>query len=262
MRTLSNQLDVCRSDGSLITIDGVGVQRDADGRFCINDLHKASGEEKRHQPSNWTALQQTKELIDEVSIPGIPGIVTKQGVGTFVAKELVYAYAMWVSPKFHLNVIRTFDKISSLKGPEQALSMAESAVRAAVAFGFEGNQAVLSANRVVQTFTGVNLLEAMGAKQLVAPEQVALLTASDLAVRLGVRKLSVNPLLIARGLQTSHRDASGRLYYEPTDTGAEYCVVLDTGKKGEHGVPVRQLKWKSSVIKLLTDSCEGSYHDD
>jgi phage antirepressor YoqD-like protein len=54
-------------------------------------------------------LAQTKALAAEIEIAGIPAIQSKQGLGTYVAKELVYAYAMWISPAFHLKVIRAYD---------------------------------------------------------------------------------------------------------------------------------------------------------
>ncbi|MEQ4898228.1 MULTISPECIES: KilA-N domain-containing protein [Proteus] len=46
----------------LIVIDGFQVRRDVAGRYCLNDLHRVSGGEKRHQPSNWSSLAQTKEF--------------------------------------------------------------------------------------------------------------------------------------------------------------------------------------------------------
>ena len=96
-----------------LQIANIGIKQDDQGRYCLNDLHRAAGSEKRHQPSNWLMLKQTSELIEELSITGITGIETKQGLGTFVAKQLVYAYAMWISPAFHLKVINTFDAVST-----------------------------------------------------------------------------------------------------------------------------------------------------
>lgn len=96
---------------SLMVIDGIEVRRDVQGRYCLNDLHRAAGGERRHEPSLWRNLQQTNELVQLLSDTGIPVSVIKGGAGqgTFVCKELVYSYAMWISPEFHLKVIRTFD---------------------------------------------------------------------------------------------------------------------------------------------------------
>ncbi|MCF5918425.1 KilA-N domain-containing protein, partial [Xanthomonas perforans] len=75
---------------SQLIIASTTIRRDDSGRYCLNDLHRAAGGEKRHQPSDWLRLQQTVELATEISaqsIPGIPGIHARQGFGTFVAKE-------------------------------------------------------------------------------------------------------------------------------------------------------------------------------
>ncbi len=85
------------------------IRMDAVGRYCLNDLHRAAGGEARHKPGNWVALDQTQGLVAAMEIAGIPAIEKRQGVGTFVARELVYAYAMWISPVFNLQVIRSFD---------------------------------------------------------------------------------------------------------------------------------------------------------
>ena len=103
-----------------ITVANVGISQDTQGRFCLNDLHRAAGGEKKHGPSYWLNNAQTQELLNELSDTGItvselnqPLRVYKGGIfqGTFVCKELVYAYAMWISPIFSLKVIRAYDNL-------------------------------------------------------------------------------------------------------------------------------------------------------
>lgn len=90
-----------------------------DGLYSLNDLHKAAGGIEKHKPANFMRSENTQELISEItrcSDMSIAHKVIKGGnghQGTFVCKELVYAYAMWISPKFHLSVIRTFDSIAN-----------------------------------------------------------------------------------------------------------------------------------------------------
>ncbi|WAC70819.1 KilA-N domain-containing protein [Roseateles sp. SL47] len=90
------------------------VRQDAHGRYSLNDLHAAAGGEKRHQPTDWLRLEQTQALIAELSNSGdsrsyrpAESSVGRYG-GTYVVRELVYAYAMWISPAFNLKVIRAF----------------------------------------------------------------------------------------------------------------------------------------------------------
>lgn len=103
----------------LFVIDGVSVRRDFDGRYCLNDLHRAAvasgANERSKEPAKFLSSPQTVELVQELTDTqnmGNAPVSTVRGgqeQGTYVCKELVYAYAMWISPKFNLKVIRTFD---------------------------------------------------------------------------------------------------------------------------------------------------------
>lgn len=96
-----------------LMIAGAKVRMDKDGHFSLNDLHKAAGGEKRHGPSYWMANEQTRALIAELQTTGIPVVNLAQGRngGTWVCKELVYAYAMWIDAAFNIRVIRAFDAL-------------------------------------------------------------------------------------------------------------------------------------------------------
>lgn len=114
-----------------LIISNTSIHQDSIGRYSLNDLHKASGGQKRHQPSDWLRLEQTNELIAEILKPEITGIKNTNNLkvenptfepvsskkgrygGTYVCKELVYSYAMWISAAFALKVIRAYDDLVS-----------------------------------------------------------------------------------------------------------------------------------------------------
>lgn len=95
---------------------GRSHSQDSEGRYCLNDLHKAAGGEPKHRPNYFLDRVETDDLRYELKREydekaGIPAIRSVQGLGTYVVKELVYAYAMWISAKFHLQVIRAYDQL-------------------------------------------------------------------------------------------------------------------------------------------------------
>ena len=49
-----------------LVIGDFSIRQDEDGRYCINDLHKASGGAEKHKPYNFMRNQQTKDLIAEI----------------------------------------------------------------------------------------------------------------------------------------------------------------------------------------------------
>lgn len=84
--------------------------RQIDGLYSLNDLHKASGNEERNKPKFWLSNKQTQDLSDEIQKGGILPFKVIRGAsgGTYACRELVIAYAAWISPEFHLKVIRVF----------------------------------------------------------------------------------------------------------------------------------------------------------
>lgn len=106
--------------------------------YSLNDLHRASGSEDRHRPVRFMRLEQTQALIKEIELSTDSCLASSsqrpdlvfayktikggRSPGTWVCKELVYAYAMWISAKFHLQVIRAFDQMMMNRQPTHSIN--------------------------------------------------------------------------------------------------------------------------------------------
>lgn len=137
-----------RSKNDQLVVDGTVIEADKAKRYSLNDLHRAAGGEERHSPRRFMRSDGAQALVAELEReapslalpqeapdehlggeetalyvdketgelrPSMPVVTVRGGVaneqGTFVCKELVYAYAMWLSPKFQLHVIRAYDRL-------------------------------------------------------------------------------------------------------------------------------------------------------
>lgn len=121
-----------------------------DGLYCLNDLHRLSGDNPKHKPSNFIRKDTTQGLIQALAnrfsnmsnahksimdsdfsnmrtdnqisnMSNAQNIIeqriltTIQGglnQGSYACRELVYAYAMWIDPNFYLLVLEVFDRVA------------------------------------------------------------------------------------------------------------------------------------------------------
>lgn len=169
-----------------LTIISTAIKQDAEGRFCLNDCHRASGGEKAKQPANFMRLDTTQALIQEIAenyhssdmrsgeFQPVSTITGGNSPGTYACRELVYAYAMWISPSFHLKVIRAFDALVRGNVPAPAgravprprrpslAATFQTGMKLAKTAGLEGGHAQKAAARYCEKLGLENPLELMG----------------------------------------------------------------------------------------------------
>ena len=155
--------------------------RQFNGLYSLNDLHQASGGQDKHSPRRWLQNQQTIDLANECEKDGKPSILKKQGFGTFVCKELVIHYAMWISPSFSLQVIRCF--LDTVSGSQPKLAQTTVADRtplrqAVSALVGKCNIDYSSAYNMVHQRFGVESIEEIAADKL--PDAIAYIHALTL----------------------------------------------------------------------------------
>lgn len=114
-----------------LTINNTAITQDEKGRYSLNDLHKAAGNHRKHVPAKFYRSQSFNEVVEVLSNQNrtIEPIVKKAGRyngGTWVCKELVYKYAMWVNAEFEVKVIQTFDSImQQMNSPASMMALNE-----------------------------------------------------------------------------------------------------------------------------------------
>ncbi|MHB0763179.1 phage antirepressor N-terminal domain-containing protein [Stutzerimonas sp. NM35] len=127
----------------------------------------------------------------------------------------------------------------------------DAAKRIAEGFGLEGNQAVLSANSMVRSAIGIDLMEMAGVRRLVNEAQELNYTPTELGAKFRMTAREMNKLLADCGLQRSTEYAKGKKRWELLPDGKAFAVITDTAKKHSDGKPVQQILWKESVLDLL-----------
>jgi len=249
-----------------LIIDTITIRKDSEGRYCLNDLHKAAGGEDKHKPANWLRNQQVNDLIELLKSEQFSPVASKQQLGTFVSDDLVYDYAMWISPEFKIKVIRAYRSLVESPAPVQPAPVlhpmteadlvsnaVENMIKIANAFGFKGNQALLMADKGVKKLTGQSAIALLEAPLLSSTKSV-LLTPTDIGMQLN-EDAPIGPKVINRklkdlGFQNSISTSSGTVWVL-TEKGEKFAEVLDVGKKHSDGTPIKQIKWRFDIVDEL-----------
>ncbi len=102
-----------------ITILGTVVRQDKEGRYSLNDLHRASGGADKHKPSNFLRSEGVAAFVTELdktdahkraSVTSVKGGVNQ---GTYVAELVVYRYAAWIDAEFEVRVYSVFRDVAN-----------------------------------------------------------------------------------------------------------------------------------------------------
>ncbi|NHN93902.1 KilA-N domain-containing protein [Acetobacter sicerae] len=258
---------------SSLTILNMKIRQDAEGRYSLNDCHRAAGGDPNKAPSEWTKNDQTTALIEELEVSGnspTPLNIVKTGPndgrGTYVAKELVYAYAMWISPAFHLAVIRAFDamvmgRVPAPKRKRVRTTAVDVAFRrckniADMLPNFDENQRLLMAARGAYKLSGTNPLELLDVTSIAAPTQDNYMTPTELGKPLGLSAVIVNRQLRDADLQIHTPGTSGGSDWTATEAGKECSRMFDATRKGGHGSQ-QVLRWSEAARRFLTAKASG-----
>lgn len=105
-----------------LTIAETTVRMDKEGRYCLNDLHRAAIAEGKatdsQRPSNFiksAGIEAFAQVLSEATKRA--SVVTVKGnkSGTYADELVAIRYAAWIDPAFEIRVYQTFQAVATGK---------------------------------------------------------------------------------------------------------------------------------------------------
>ncbi|WP_447887697.1 KilA-N domain-containing protein [Serratia fonticola] len=102
-----------------VSVNGVSVRVDEEGRYNLNDLHAAAVAEgnatESQRPSNFTKSKTIKEFVKELTaatkVAALKSVNGGLNHGVWGLELLAIRYAAWLSAKFEIKVYQTFQMV-------------------------------------------------------------------------------------------------------------------------------------------------------
>lgn len=243
---------------AMLRYEGAEIAFEMDrSQVSLTDLWIAAGRPENKRPDDWLNQKQTLELIAQLSIAKLDGNCTaRQGAhgGTWAAREIALAYAMYLNPALHLAVLQFVigraDEFARSGAPDQALALMQQLI--------QQQNAVLSAvgllPRIDQntrtTAATLSGIETIIKKQIIRCQvYIFRLLPNSPFYALAMRKCRTQPRVhehvIAIGRTGADGDVhelrladyGGKFPFQPSDY--ELLSVIQTDKEDSEGVLLR-----------------------
>ena len=137
---------------SATVIESISIRRDAEGRYSLNDLHRAAmtagKATENHAPSQFLRNDGIKAFVsaydsdendatkiasgDVQKCTSVHSVKGGKSQGTYAAELIAIRYAAWIDPSFEVKVYRTFQRAAQKNNDWQRLRHSSSATNKAM----------------------------------------------------------------------------------------------------------------------------------
>lgn len=109
---------------SATIIESISIRRDSQGRYSLNDLHRAAmmagNATENHAPAQFLRNDGVKAFVsaydaeesDVQKCTSVHSVKGGKNQGTYAAELIAIRYAAWIDPSFEVKVYRTFQRVA------------------------------------------------------------------------------------------------------------------------------------------------------